>query len=277
MFQEIEPHVLNNEHKNRKPEKNDYAIIYKDNKVLIYNEDEQRIFPTIGDIMQSHTVNPDGFVYLFDLDDRGFFLSKDSFAETGDLKYQDARIFREKKPSWLSFGGATAAHLAGWYDKNRFCGKCSHPMVPKETERALYCPNCGLTDYPKINPVIIVGIIDNDRLLLTKYAHAEYKKHSLVAGFTEIGETLEDTVKREVMEEVGLKVKNIRYYKSQPWAFSESLLVGFFADVDGNTDPEIDTEELSEADWFTREEIPADDSTFSLTWNMIERFRQGNV
>jgi len=84
----------------------------------------------------------------------------------------------------------------------------------------------------------MVGIIKNgEKLLLTRYAHSDYKNYSLVAGFMEIGETLEEAAKREVMEEVGLKVKNLRYYKSQPWAFSESILVGFFADAEGNTEP----------------------------------------
>ena len=98
-----------------------------------------------------------------------------------------------------------------------------------------------------------------------------------MAGFMEIGETLEDTVRREVMEEVGLKVKNIRYYKSQPWAFSESILVGFFAEVDGNTVPVPDGEELAEARWFRRDEIPVENTSFSLTWELIEQFRQGKV
>ncbi len=99
--------------------------------------------------------------------------------------------------------------------------------------------------------------------------------YALIAGFTEIGETLEETVQREVMEEVGLKVKNIRYYKSQPWSFSSTLLCGFFCDVDGDTDITLDTEELSVGEWFEREDIPLEDDGISLTREMIGVFKTG--
>ena len=97
----------------------------------------------------------------------------------------------------------------------------------------------------------------------------------MVAGFTEIGETLEETVQREVMEEVGLKVKNIRYYKSQPWSFSSTLLCGFFCEVDGDTDITLDTEELAVGEWFDRDNIPVEDDGVSLTREMIGVFKIG--
>ena len=198
----------------------------------------------------------------------------DILAETPGLQYHGIRFFRDANPSWLCFGGATAVHLARWYELNRFCGKCAGRMINVKDERALSCPDCGLVVYPRINPVVIVGITDGDRILLTKAANSEYTNYALIAGFMEIGETFEDTVRREVMEEVGLKVKNIRYYKSQPWAFSESILTGFFADVDGNTLPVLDGRELSEARWFSRDEINAENAPFSLTWELIEKFRR---
>ena len=101
------------------------------------------------------------------------------------------------------------------------------------------------------------------------------KFYALIAGFTEIGETLEETVQREVMEEVGLKVKNIRYYKSQPWSFSSTLLCGFFCEVDGDTDITLGTEELSVGEWFEREDIPLEDDGISLTREMIGVFKIG--
>lgn len=88
--------------------------------------------------------------------------------------------------------------------------------------------------FPKISPAVIVAVTDNDRVLLTKYAGRTYKNYALVAGFNEAGETIEQTVRREVMEEVGLKVKNLKYYKSQPWGLSGSLLSGFFCELDGD-------------------------------------------
>lgn len=133
-------------------------------------------------------------------------------------------------------------------------------------------------EYPKISPAIIVGILDGTRILMTRYSLGPYRKYALVAGFMEIGETLEDTVRREVMEEVGLRVKNIRYFKNQPWAFSDSLLVGFFADVDGSPKVTLDQTELAEATWFEREHMPpGGSSNISLTYEMIEAFRKNTL
>ena len=112
---------------------------------------------------------------------------------------------------------------------------------------------------------------------MSKYAGRAYKKYALLAGFTEIGETAEETVAREVMEEVGLKVKNIRYYKSQPWSFSDTLLLGFYCDLDGDGAVTLDRKELALAEWFEREDIPDTASTESLTNEMIMRFKNGEV
>src|SRR5699024_3191276 len=112
---------------------------------------------------------------------------------------------------------------------------------------------------------------------MSKSAGRAYKKYALLAGFTEIGETVEETLAREVMEEVGLKVRNIRYYKSQPWAFSDTLLMGFYCDLDGSDKITLDRDELSLAEWFEREEIPVEPSRDSLTNEMIMKFKQGEV
>ena len=146
-------------------------------------------------------------------------------------------------------------------------------------ERAMQCPSCGALSYPVICPSVIVAITDGDRLLLTKYApsHSSHRQYALVAGYTEVGETLEQTVHREVMEEVGLKVKNIRYYKSQPWSFSDTILMGFYCDLDGEEEITLDREELALAEWFQRDEIPVEPSRDSLTNEMIIKFKNGEV
>ena len=136
-----------------------------------------------------------------------------------------------------------------------FAGCCGGKMAPGEKERSMVCSACGHTEYPKISPAVIVAIRNGDRLLMSRYARGAYRHYALIAGYLEIGETFEDCVKREVMEEVGLKVKNIRYYKSQPWAFSDTVMIGFVADLDGDDTIRLQEEELSEAGWFTREEI----------------------
>ena len=120
-----------------------------------------------------------------------------------------------------------------------------------------------------------VGITNGDKIILSKYEGRRFKRYALIAGFAEIGETIEETVHREVMEEVGLKVKNLRYYKSQPWSFSGTLLFGFFCDVDGDDTLTVDHEELSMAQWVERDKVPDQGNNISLTKEMMMLFRDG--
>ena len=242
--------------------------------------------------------------YLIEVDETAFYLWKGSakeerpdVAENGNAKerlsdagkesycairfsverfgFEPLSTLRRLKPQELAYGAVTACHLADWYDKNRYCGRCAQAMTPDEKERAMRCPVCGNIVYPRISPGIIVRVTDGDRILLTKYAGREFTNYALVAGFTEIGETLEETVRREVMEEVGLKVKNIRYYTNQPWGFSQSLLVGFYAELDGDAAITLEQDELSVGVWMTREEMPSRADDISMTARMMENFRLG--
>ena len=131
--------------------------------------------------------------------------------------------------------------------------------------------------YPTISPCVIVAIHDGNRLLLTKYAGRTHANFALVAGFAEIGESLEQTVRREVEEEVGLKVKNLKFYKSQPWPFTDTLLAGFFAKLDGDDEITLQEDELSMAVWLDREDIPPAEYRISLTSEMMETFRNNEI
>ena len=143
----------------------------------------------------------------------------------------------------------------------------------------MLCPRCGNLVYPRINPVIIVGVTDGDRLLVTKYAasHSATRTYALIAGFCEVGETAEDTVRREVLEEVGLRVRNIRYYASQPWGIDGNLSLGFFAELDGSDAITLERDELSQALWVRREDMPRHCTQNALTWDMMEAFRTGRM
>ncbi|MCX7786921.1 MAG: NAD(+) diphosphatase [Spirochaetes bacterium] len=150
-----------------------------------------------------------------------------------------------------------ASHLLFWDRNTRFCGVCGAPTTDKPDERAKLCtqPNCGAVFYPKISPAVIVAILDGDRILLAHNRRFVSKFYSLIAGFVEIGESLEDCVHREVLEEVGVTVKNVRYFGSQPWPTPDSLMIGFLADYAGGS-VRIQDDELHDARWFSPPDMP---------------------
>ena len=223
----------------------------------------------------------ESFRFLFTLDETPcFLLTGEEPYEGESFSYVTLRELRRNCPAdskALIFAAYTAYQLNEWYRDNRYCGRCAHPTAAALDERALDCTSCGRRIYPRINPAVIVGVIsrDKDHILMTKYVDRPVYSYALVAGFTEIGETLEETVQREVMEEVGLKVRNIRYYKSQPWGIADDILAGFYCDVDGDETIRMDQRELKEAQWFARDEVTGQPDDFSLTNEMMMTFRAG--
>ena len=216
------------------------------------------------------------FTYLFAVDGKHYFLCRcEQELSLRGWAYQDINLFRTVQPRDAAYAAVTGFHLASWYADNRFCGRCASPTEHDGELRMLKCPKCGNMIFPKIMPSVIVAVTHGDKLLLTRYANRPFRGYALIAGFVEIGETLEDTVHREVMEEVGVRVKNLRYYKNQPWAFTDTLLTGFYCELDGEEDITLDHNELCEGVWLSREEIPSRENDVSLTAEMIERFRLG--
>lgn len=142
-----------------------------------------------------------------------------------------------------------------WERINQYCGRCGTPNRDKVDERAKQCPNCGLITYPRISPAVIVAIIKGNSILLARNKNFAGNYYSVISGFVEPGETFEECVKREVKEEVGINVKNIRYFGSQPWPFPDSLMVGFIAEYEGG-EIKVDNEEIVKAAWFTAGDLP---------------------
>lgn len=269
MIHEMQPKVFDNGYRQEAPDKDSFIIHIRDNAVLIKETDGEIAFPRFGETGLSCRE----LTYLFSIDDMKFFLSGGAEPE-GDFEYHDIMEFRHKKPKYLSYAAAAACQLWGWYSRSRFCGRCGAEMVRDGKERMMRCENCGNMVYPKISPAVVVGVTDGNRLLMTKYSGRLYKRRALIAGFAEAGEPVEDTVKREVLEEAGLRVKNIRYYKSQPWPFSDSLLLGFFCDLDGSDEIVLDENELECAEWVERGDIDTEPDGISLTNEMIIYFRE---
>jgi len=214
---------------------------------------------------------------LFSVDGRAFYLTLEACTLPGYTEVSMRKLRSlPGEPKAYVFAAFTAMHLAEWYRRKRFCGACGGSLVPDRTERAMICPKCGEKYYPRINPAVIVGVINGDRLLITRYRTGPGIS-ALIAGFAEIGETLEETVRREVMEEAGIRVKNIRYYKSQPWGVASDLLTGFFCDVDGDDSIRMDERELKYAQWVAREEILLQPTDYSLTNEMMRMFQEGRI
>lgn len=278
MIQDIAPHHYDNAYHPTPPKAGDRVFFYDGGATLLSAETQQ---PFLWEEVQSLAdFSSQDMTYLFRIDDTAFH-----WCHTLPQVVADRAVakkngdFRNMQPGWLAFACITASQLHDWYCRHAFCGRCGGSMEPDKVERAMTCPACGNLVYPTISPAVIVAVTHGDRLLLTKYSRpGAYRNYALIAGFAEIGEPLEDTVRREVMEEVGLPVKNIRFYKSQPWSFSSSLLAGFYCDLDTEDETvHLQEDELGEGTWFERESLPQGGSAISLTHEMIERFRQGPV
>jgi NAD+ diphosphatase len=271
MLQDIAPYVYSNEFHPAPPKDDSVILSYSGRNVLLKKDGGHFEFPRFTDVAGSLQHRED-YVWLFNISGVDYFLSRQVLA-AGPFTYEPIRYLRSARPRHLAFAGVTGLSLHGWYDMHRFCGRCGQPMTHSDSERMVYCSHCGAVAYPKICPAVIVAVRSGNRLLVSKYAGREYKRVALIAGYAEVGETIEETVHREVMEEVGIRVKNISYYKSQPWTFTDTLLMGFFCDLDGSDELHVDHQELAMARWVDREDLPEDEEQATLTMEMITRFR----
>ena len=276
MLQDLATGRLDNQFRNISAKEEDIILCYHQGKVLLCRKDDDTvILPTLAQMRQ--WAAPAEPRYVFRMQEKNYFLwTGDVPAEPDSgFAFEAVRQFRELKSREICYAFLTGWHLYNWYRVNRFCGCCGTPTVHDDKERMLRCPSCGNMIFPRINPAVIVAVTNGDKLLFSKYAGRDFTRYALLAGFTEIGETIEQTVCREVEEEVGLKVKNLRYYKSQPWGVDGGLLMGFYCDVDGSDIVRIDENELSMAAWYPRDNLPAQDDGISLTREMMRIFGEG--
>ncbi len=304
MIQDIAPHKLNNHYEpGIQPEHSSPVVAFFWSDILVKEDPTSAsglfFLPTYGEFPEDTDVQ-----YLFTYDGKAVFATwyddEPSLEGYEIFSIRDLRnlALLEKHQVFLLM---TSLQLANWYRDNKYCGRCASPTLHHPTERALVCPDCQRTIYPRILPAVIVAVVHNGKILLTKYSpktgHA-FPYYALVAGFTEIGETLEETVAREVHEETGLRVKNIRYYKSQPWSVVDDLLMGFYCEAnvdamereaasqghtegisDENGDPvlHLDENELKTGVWLTPEEMTLQPDAYSLTNEMMLLFKSGRI
>ena len=229
-------------------------------------------------------VPSEGLIYLFSLDGESVWLAPEAgLAEPPEgFEFVHNRTLRMegRGPRELMLLVYTAVHLGGWYASNRFCGACGKATSHHSSMRALRCPSCGNVVFPRLNPAVIVCVRDpkRDKIVITRYARGRYVPiDALVAGFVEIGETIEECVHREVREELGIEVTNITYYKSQPWGVAADILSGYWCDVVGDPTLHMDTSELGRAEWVGPEEIAGQPDDLSLTNEMMCVWRDAHA
>ena len=301
MIQDIYPDYYDPEFKNITIKEDDYLLSYKGNGILAVRENNTVYLPKLSDYKdlvgdKYESIKSEAY-YLFAISEKPYFLCtlKSEVLENIDLYktyneaientdadnkcwfYLSIHEFRELNPIVMVFAGATGFHIRNWAESKRFCGYCGSKTRPSEEERAFICCECGQIEYPKISPAVIVAIKNDDKLLLVRNKRGAYKKLALVSGFVEIGESFEQTVHREVLEETGLKVKNVKRYKDQPWGISGAHMIGFTAEVDGDHTIKLQESELSEGKWYKKEEIPEYRNRLSVGSEMIQMFTEGKL
>lgn len=187
------------------------------------------------------------------------------------MRFEGLRALYRQLPDDLFFLAGRAVQIIAWDRTHQFCGQCGTRTVYHAVDRATECPNCGLVNYPRIAPAVIVAVERGDELLLARNANFPAAFFSVLAGFVEAGESLEETVRREIREEVSIEVKDIRYFGSQSWPFPNSLMVGFTATY-ASGEIRVDPREVAEAAWFRHDALPRVPPRLSIARKLIDAF-----
>ena len=193
----------------------------------------------------------------------------DAFVPDGGFSLLGLRTLVEAFDEETFAVAGRASHVLDWATTSRFCGRCGTPTERVAHERCMKCPRCALALYPRIAPAVIVLVRRGEQALLARNARFPLPFYSTLAGFSDVGETLEDTVVRELREEVGVCVKSPRYVGSQPWPFPNSLMIAFTAEWESG-DIVVDQDEIAEAAWFSRDQLPMVPPPISIARRMID-------
>ena len=197
-----------------------------------------------------------------------------------DAEAPDGTVFRDLRAvfavvdeDFFAVAGR-AKQVVGWHATHRFCGRCGGETEIVDDELAMRCTRCGMMHHPRVSPAVIVRVRRGDEILLARSPGFPKGMRSVLAGFVEPGESIEETIRREVREEVGIEVENLRYFGSQPWPFPNSLMIGFTADyAGGELTPQPG--EIEDAGWYGADDLPQLPPRVSIARRMIEAFVDG--
>lgn len=248
-------------------------FVYQDQKLIVKTNNNSVSIPCATDLQQAE-LEPIRKQYLGALDDRPCFAAELPLGigiPDGWISRGLRELFGMLEDEFIWVAGL-ANQLVDWNQSHLFCGRCGNPTEDKTDERAKICHQCGLINYPRLSPAIIVAVRKGNQLLLAHNKRFRRGYYSVLAGFVEPGETLEDCVGREVYEEVNIKVKNIRYFGSQPWPFPNSLMVAFTAEYAGGR-IKVNRNEIIDAAWFPADNLPSIPPKITIARDLIDWFR----
>jgi NAD+ diphosphatase len=245
---------------------------FQDSKLLVYSNASSVTIPCLPDLNELN-LETKARHYLGGLGARPCYaveLEEDASPPPGMAFLGLRRLYGQVDELLFQIAGR-AVQIIEWDRANRFCSQCGNPMHLRSTERAKECDNCGLLNFPRLCPAIIVLVERGRELLLARAHHFPPGLYSVIAGFVEPGETLETAVAREVREEVGLSIGEIRYFGSQPWPFPDSLMIGFTAAYQGG-EISLDDGEIADAGWFSADSLPTIPGKISIARRLIDWF-----
>ena len=245
-------------------------FVFQENKLLVFESGNALEVPQTRSLDEMAIV-AQGQHYLGQLLDQPCYcvaLPEQSTLPEGASLLGLREVYGRMSDDYFALAGR-AVQILAWDRSHQFCGACATPTVLKAHERARECPQCKLVSYPRLAPAVMVLVRRGDLILLGRSPHFPPGMFSALAGFVDPGESLEQTIAREVQEEVGLKVTNVKYFASQPWPFPHSLMIAFTADyLDGVITP--DPAEIEDAQWFDLNNLPRLPSKISISRRLID-------
>jgi NAD+ diphosphatase len=251
-------------------QENAYCFLFSDDELLVEEAAGDARIPLIREL-KALNIRSMPVYYAGELDGNAYYAA--TWGESLPEGFSSKKVRQvygqiEEECYWLMLRGL---HIVNWTKTNRFCGCCGGLMKVSSHELAVKCSECGYTAYPRISPAVIVAVVKDDKILLAHSNRFPPGRYSVIAGFVEPGEALEDCVAREIKEEVGIDVTDICYFGSQPWPFPDSLMVAFTARWSAGTIT-IDNKEIADANWYSAGNLPNLPPKDSIARRLIDWF-----